>query len=96
MSVFHSPELDSHFYLQPRTIQWLLPEEQQAVYEGFGRAITAGYAGSAHDLAGFYRELGRYFEAAEVGRERLPRPTTTRPASTIWSALGRTTRRMAS
>ena len=66
LSVFHSPELDSHFYLQPRTIQWLLPEEQQAVYEGFGRAIKAGYAGSAHDLAGFYRELGRYFEAAEV------------------------------
>lgn len=66
LSVFHSPELDSHFYLQPRTIQWLLPEEQQAVYEGFGRAIEAGYAGSAHDLAGFYRELGRYVEAAEV------------------------------
>jgi tetratricopeptide (TPR) repeat protein/O-antigen ligase len=66
LSVFHSPELDSHFYLQPRTIQWLLPEEQQAVYEGFGRAIKAGYAGSAHDLAAFYRELGRYFEAAEV------------------------------
>jgi tetratricopeptide (TPR) repeat protein/O-antigen ligase len=66
LSVFHSPELDSHFYLQPRAIQWLLPEEQQAVYEGFGRAIEAGYASSAHDLAAFYRELGRYFEAAEV------------------------------
>ncbi|MEA2649038.1 MAG: hypothetical protein QOG61_1473 [Candidatus Binataceae bacterium] len=66
LSVFHSPELESHFYLQPRAIQWLLPEEQQAVYEGFGRAIGAGYANSAQALAGFYRQLGRYFEAAEV------------------------------
>ena len=66
LSVFHSPELESHFYLQPRVIPWLLPEEQRAVYEGFGRAIGAGYEGSAHALAQFYRELGRYLEAAEV------------------------------
>jgi tetratricopeptide (TPR) repeat protein len=66
LSVFHAPDLDSHFYLQSPAIQWLLPEEQHAIYEGFGQAIAAGYEGSASGLAQFYRELGRYTEAAEV------------------------------
>jgi len=66
LSVFHSPDLDSHFYLQPRALQWLLPDEQRAIYEGFAQAIAAGYEGSAAALAGFYGELGRYAEAAEV------------------------------
>jgi len=66
LSVFHAPDVDSHFYLQPRSIPWLLPAEQHAIYEGFGQAIAAGYEGSARGLAQFYRELGRYTEAAEV------------------------------
>jgi tetratricopeptide (TPR) repeat protein len=66
LSVFHAPDLDSHFYLQPHAIQWLLPEEQQAIHAGFAQAIAAGYEGSASALAQFYRELGRFSEAAEV------------------------------
>jgi tetratricopeptide (TPR) repeat protein len=66
LSVFHAPDIDSHYYLQPRSIVWLLPAEQRAIYEGFGEAIAAGYEGSARGLAQFYRELGRYTEAAEV------------------------------
>jgi tetratricopeptide (TPR) repeat protein len=66
LSVFHAPDLETHYYLQPRAIQWLLPEEQHAIYEGFGQAIAAGYEGSASGLAQFYRELGRHTEAAEV------------------------------
>ncbi len=66
LSVFHAPDIDSHFYLQPRSISWLLPAEQGAIYEGFAQAIAAGYQGSARGLAQFYRELGRYTEAAEV------------------------------
>jgi tetratricopeptide (TPR) repeat protein len=66
LSVFHAPDVESHFYLQSRAIPWLLPDEQQAIYEGFDRAIAAGYEGSAAGLAHFYRELGRYNEAAEV------------------------------
>lgn len=66
LSVFHAPEIESHFYLQPLAIPWLLPEEQHAIYEGFGQAIAAGYEGAATALAQFYRQLGRYTEAAEV------------------------------
>jgi len=69
LSVFHAPDLESHYYLQPRAIQWLLPEEQRAVDAGFGRAMAAGYEGSATGLAQFYRELGRYTEAAEVSAQ---------------------------
>jgi tetratricopeptide (TPR) repeat protein/O-antigen ligase len=66
LSVLHSPQMESHFYLQPRVIPWLLPEEQKAVEDGFGRAIDAGHGGSAHELGQFYRGLGRYLEAAQV------------------------------
>jgi O-antigen ligase/Flp pilus assembly protein TadD len=66
LSVFHSPDLESHYYLGPRALQWLLPDEQRAIYAGFGQAIAAGYEGSAAALASFDREIGRYEEAAEV------------------------------
>jgi tetratricopeptide (TPR) repeat protein/O-antigen ligase len=66
LSVFHSPELESHFYLRPRVLPFLLPEEQEAVDTGFGRAIDAGFAGAAHDFGQFYRRLGRYNDAALV------------------------------
>ncbi|HEX3409591.1 MAG TPA: O-antigen ligase family protein [Candidatus Binataceae bacterium] len=66
LSVFRAPDVESHFYLQPRAIPWLLPDEQHAIYEGFGQAIAAGYESSASGLAQFYRQLGRYTEAAEV------------------------------
>jgi O-antigen ligase/tetratricopeptide (TPR) repeat protein len=66
LSVFHSPDLESHFYLEPHALQWLLPDEQNAIDRGFEQAITAGYEGSAAGLASFYSELGRYADAAEV------------------------------
>jgi tetratricopeptide (TPR) repeat protein/O-antigen ligase len=66
LSIFHSPDPESHYYLQERMLPWLLPEEQKAVQNGFVRAIDAGYTGSARGLGQFYRGLGRYFEAAQV------------------------------
>jgi len=66
LSVFHSPDIESHFYLRPHVLPFLLPEEQRAVYEGFERAVGAGYEGAAHDLGQFHRRLGRYLDAAQV------------------------------
>jgi O-antigen ligase/tetratricopeptide (TPR) repeat protein len=66
LSVFHSPDIESHYYLQRRVLPWLLPDEQEAVQDGFVRAIDARFRGSAQGLGQFYRGLGRYFEAAQV------------------------------
>jgi tetratricopeptide (TPR) repeat protein/O-antigen ligase len=66
LSVFHSPDPESHYYLQKHVRPWLLPDEQEAVHKGFARAIDAGYSGSAQGLGQFYLGLGRYVEAAQV------------------------------
>ncbi|HUN56527.1 MAG TPA: O-antigen ligase family protein [Candidatus Binataceae bacterium] len=64
LSVEHSPALDTHFYLAPAMIPWLLPDEQRAVTEGLNSAVSAGYADAAEELARFYATLGRNRDAA--------------------------------
>jgi tetratricopeptide (TPR) repeat protein len=66
LSAEHSPALDSHFYLAPAMIPWLLPDEQQAVTKGLSRAVNAGYASAAQQLARFDATLGRNRDAAAV------------------------------
>jgi len=65
-SVYRAPFLDLHYYLAPSAIPWLLPEEQQAIARGFGRAIDSDFADAANQLASFYVSLGREREAAEA------------------------------
>ncbi|HTT77363.1 MAG TPA: O-antigen ligase family protein, partial [Candidatus Binataceae bacterium] len=64
LSVERSPMLDTHFYLSPAMIPWLLPDEQKAVAQGLTAAVKAGYAQSALQLAQFYATLGRNRDAA--------------------------------
>lgn len=63
-SVYRAPFLDLHYYLAPSAIPWLLPEEQDAIARGFGRAIDSDFADAASQLASFYMLLGREREAA--------------------------------
>ena len=73
LSAEHSPMLDSHFYLAPAMIPWLLPDEQQAVTQGLSGAVNAGYAHAPQELARFYATLGRNRDAAvaEAGAATL-------------------------
>ncbi|HVN90655.1 MAG TPA: O-antigen ligase family protein [Candidatus Binataceae bacterium] len=66
LSTFHAPRLEAHYYLGAQSIPWLLPEEQAAVVAGFERAIQNDFDGSVDALAGFYRNLGRYKDIAEL------------------------------
>jgi O-antigen ligase/tetratricopeptide (TPR) repeat protein len=66
LSVFHAPMLSTHFYLQPRMIPWLLPEEQKAIADGLIDAINARYTHSAQQLADFYGTLGRNHDAGVI------------------------------
>ncbi|MBV8362909.1 MAG: O-antigen ligase family protein [Deltaproteobacteria bacterium] len=65
-SVYRAPFLDLHYYLAPSAIPWLLPEEQEAIARGFGRAIDSNFTDAANQLASFYMSLGREREAAEA------------------------------
>ncbi|MBV8055463.1 MAG: O-antigen ligase family protein, partial [Deltaproteobacteria bacterium] len=65
-SVYRAPFLDLHYYLAPSAIPWLLPEEQQAIARGFGRAIDDDFTDAANQLASFYMLLGRERDAAEA------------------------------
>jgi tetratricopeptide (TPR) repeat protein len=66
LSAQYSPMLESHFYLAPAMIPWLLPDEQKAVAQGLGAAVKANYQRSAEELAQFYATLGRDRDAAKV------------------------------
>ena len=65
-SVYRAPRLDAHYYLAPRLIPWLLPDEQSAIATGFDRAVAAGFGSSIDELAAFYGYLGRYKDAANL------------------------------
>lgn len=75
-SVFNSPSLGAHFYLNRQLIPWLLPSEQKAVERGFKEAVAARYPGAVDGLGSFYDALGAlseesrlYAEAAAGARE---------------------------
>jgi O-antigen ligase/tetratricopeptide (TPR) repeat protein len=66
LSAQYSPMLESHFYLAPAMIPWLLPEEQKAVAQGLTEGVKANYQRSSEQLAQFYATLGRDRDAAVV------------------------------
>ena len=66
VSVFNSPTLGSHFYLQRQMISWLLPTEQLAVEQGFKLAIDAHYFGAVDELGTFYEALGRLLDESRL------------------------------
>jgi O-antigen ligase/Flp pilus assembly protein TadD len=63
-SVFNSPTLGSHAYLDGRLIRWLSLPERSAVEQGFKDAIAAHYPGARASLAAFYTVLGRLSKGA--------------------------------
>jgi tetratricopeptide (TPR) repeat protein len=65
-SIRYAPSLDAHFYLAHAMIPWLLPEEQQAVAQGFTEAVKANYDPAPQQLAEYYATLGREAAAARV------------------------------
>jgi len=60
-SVFVSPDLSVHFYLQWRMIPYLLPDERAAVEKGFNEAV-------AHDFTGAIWSFGAYYGALKEFR----------------------------
>jgi Flp pilus assembly protein TadD len=65
-SVFNSPGLGAHFYLNRQLIPWLLPSEQKAAERGFKEAVAAHYPGAVDGLGSFYDALGRLSEESRV------------------------------
>ena len=61
-SVFDSPYLATHYYLERRLIPWLSPGERAAVEQGLQRAIAHDYSAAVWTLAQFFdadRQYGR-------------------------------------
>ncbi|MGC1678122.1 MAG: O-antigen ligase family protein [Candidatus Binataceae bacterium] len=61
-SVFDSPYLSTHYYLERRLIPWLSPAERAAVERGLDRAIADDYPAAVWTLAEVYdldHEYGR-------------------------------------
>jgi tetratricopeptide (TPR) repeat protein len=75
LSMFHSPELSTHFYLTERLIPWLLPPEQRAIEGGLREALRDHIAGALETLAAFYTYLGRYSDAADEYTRMAARTT---------------------
>jgi O-antigen ligase/Flp pilus assembly protein TadD len=68
-SVFDSPYLSNHYYLEPRLVPWLSPAELAAVEQGLERAIADDYPAAIWTLAEVYNldhEYGR--ESALLAR----------------------------
>ena len=68
-SVFYAPRLDSHFYLEPRIIPWLLASEQKAVENGFRAAVADRFDGALQNLASYYDTLGNFRAKAKLYSE---------------------------
>jgi O-antigen ligase/Flp pilus assembly protein TadD len=65
-SVFASPSLPTHFYLEWRLIPWLSPEESAAVERGFKEAVAHDFTGAVWGLGAFYAAQQRYADEAEL------------------------------
>src|SRR5262249_4038898 len=64
-SVFTSPQLRTHFYLQWRLIPWLLPEERTAIEKGFREAVSRDFTGAVWSFGSYYEALQEYRKEAE-------------------------------
>jgi O-antigen ligase/tetratricopeptide (TPR) repeat protein len=65
-SVFYSPSFQTHVYLNPGFIQWLLADELSAIEHGFQQAIARGFRDAFGHLVAFYESLRRYVDAAKL------------------------------
>jgi O-antigen ligase/tetratricopeptide (TPR) repeat protein len=65
-SVFNSPTLGTHFYLESKRISQLSAPETNAVEHGFKAAIAAGYTGAVDGLGAFDEAQGRFSEEARL------------------------------
>jgi tetratricopeptide (TPR) repeat protein len=65
-SVFNSPTLGTHFYLDAKWISKLSSLEQKAVEHGFKEAIAAHYPGAVNGLGAFEDLFARYSEEAQL------------------------------
>jgi O-antigen ligase/tetratricopeptide (TPR) repeat protein len=72
-SVSFSPTLDSHFYLEPRLIPWLMPSEQRAVEAGFRAAVAHHFEGAVQNFGSYYDVLGNFPAEAAMYREAATR-----------------------
>jgi len=77
-SVFNSPTLQTHPYLDKRLIPWLLPAEQHAVEQGFLEAAAADYPGAVSGLGVFYDVLGDFSNEMQLYDQAA---SHTRPAA---------------
>ncbi|MGH8013679.1 MAG: O-antigen ligase family protein [Candidatus Binataceae bacterium] len=81
LSMFHSPRMETHYYLAPQVIPWLLPSEQNAIESGLKQALHDRMAGALETLANFYGYVGRYSVAADEYARMAAR--TTDPAKRL-------------
>ena len=65
-SVFNSPTLGTHFYLESKRISELSSPEQNAVEHGFKEAIAARYPGAVDGFGAFDEVLGRFSAEARL------------------------------
>ncbi|MGH7780006.1 MAG: O-antigen ligase family protein [Candidatus Binataceae bacterium] len=77
-SVFDSPYLSTHYYLEPRLIPWLSPGERAAVEQGLDRAIAHDYRAAVWTLAQFFDADHQY--ARESGLLERAAATEADPA----------------
>jgi len=64
-SMFYGPAFADHYYMNDRVIQWLMPDEQEAIIAGLRQAAEAGYGPATDALASFYEKFGRLREEGE-------------------------------
>jgi O-antigen ligase/tetratricopeptide (TPR) repeat protein len=65
-SVFLSPSPDTHFYLSRTAIPRLSSTEQNAVENGYQKALSRGYQGALDGLGDFYDALERFSSEGEL------------------------------
>ena len=66
VSVYNSPEPDTHYYLSRRFVGWLTPAARAAVEKGFAQAIAQRLRGAFEGLADYYEQSGNYAAEAEL------------------------------
>ena len=66
LSVFNSPNPDTHPYLSDRIIGWLSPEERAAIERGITRATAQRVPGALAAAATYYDGVGKYSDEASL------------------------------
>lgn len=74
-SIFFSPSISTHSYLNPRLISWLSAREQQAVEEGFRLALANGREEAVEGMGVLYAAGGRLAEKGELYKQVALRQT---------------------